>query len=268
MTCVPQPGPSGVALLALAAHGDDSPECRRGIDYLRQALRDVRAGISLGWGVLGLRAWDACPPEAASWLGESYRRCGSRPDAAVSLALLLLAASEPGSGASDQTERGQRGIANERISALTRDEGLFMKRRTFLDRARSRGCHGIGGGWPLTGTSGAIARACSSPRRPVTRLTSSVQSPLGLSRAWAGTIAGPEARPCSSSQTLSSRAARHLRSTRIRTWFVPRRRFFGAGVRGSLRRRGAGALPRRFARARPVGARRGHGRVAAWSSST
>jgi hypothetical protein len=91
-----QPGPSGLALLALKAHGEETPECRRGIDYLRQALRDVRAGASLGWGVLGLRAWDACPREAASWLGESYRRFGSRPDAAVSLALLLLAESERG----------------------------------------------------------------------------------------------------------------------------------------------------------------------------
>ncbi len=91
-----QPGPSGLALLALKAHGEETPECRRGIDYLRQALRDVRAGASLGWGVLGLRAWDACPREAATWLGESYRMHGSRPDAVVSLALLLLAASERG----------------------------------------------------------------------------------------------------------------------------------------------------------------------------
>ena len=75
-----QPGPSGLALLALAAHGDDSPECRRGIDYLRQALRDVRAGVSLGWGVLGLRAWDACPPEPRTWLARIVRqvRCAPR----------------------------------------------------------------------------------------------------------------------------------------------------------------------------------------------
>jgi hypothetical protein len=92
----PQPGPSGVALLALAAHHDDSPECRRGIEYLRQALREVRSGVSLGWGVLALRAWEACPREAGNWLGESYRKYGARPDQAVSLALLLLAACEPG----------------------------------------------------------------------------------------------------------------------------------------------------------------------------
>jgi hypothetical protein len=92
----PQPGPSGVALLALAARKDDSPETLRGIDYLRQALTEVRSGASLGWGVLALRAWDACPKDAESWLCESYRKYGARPDQAVSLGLLLLAASEPG----------------------------------------------------------------------------------------------------------------------------------------------------------------------------
>jgi hypothetical protein len=91
-----QPGPSGLALLALKAHGEDTPECHRGIDYLRRALKDVRAGTSLGWGVLALRAWDACPPEAAAWLGESHHRYGARADGVVSLALLLLAASERG----------------------------------------------------------------------------------------------------------------------------------------------------------------------------
>jgi hypothetical protein len=92
----PQPGPSGVALLALAALRVDSPECRRGIDYLRQALKEVRSGVSLGWGVLALRAWEACPKDAESWLRESYRKYGARPDQAVSLGLLLLAASESG----------------------------------------------------------------------------------------------------------------------------------------------------------------------------
>ena len=90
----PQPGPTALALLALFAHQDDSPECGRAIDYLRRELRDVRSGISLGWGVLGLRAWGAAPRESDAWLGESYRRYGARPDAVVSLALLLLAASE------------------------------------------------------------------------------------------------------------------------------------------------------------------------------
>ena len=89
-----QPGPSGLALLALAARRDDSAQSRRGIDYLRRTLGEVRTGVSLGWGILGLRAWDACPRDARAWLGESYNRYAARPDQAVSLALLLLADSE------------------------------------------------------------------------------------------------------------------------------------------------------------------------------
>jgi len=91
----PQPGPSGLALLALAARRADSPECRRGIDYLRATLGEIRTCVSLSWGVLGLRAWDACPREAESWLAESYQRYGVRRDQAVGLGLLLLAAAEP-----------------------------------------------------------------------------------------------------------------------------------------------------------------------------
>jgi hypothetical protein len=91
-----QPGPTGVALLALSANRQDSPECRRGIDYLRRTLGDVRSGVSLGWGVLALRAWEACPGDAHTWLSESYRKYRARRDQPMSLALLLLAASERG----------------------------------------------------------------------------------------------------------------------------------------------------------------------------
>ena len=110
-----QPGPSGLALLALKAHGEDTPECRRGIDYLRRVLKDVRAGISLGWGVLALRAWDACPPEASAWLGESHHRYGARADGVVSLALLLLAASERGV---ELLIKPKEGTAKDRVRNL------------------------------------------------------------------------------------------------------------------------------------------------------
>ena len=111
-----QPEPTGLALLALEAHGEDAPECRRAIDYLRQALREVRAGTSLSWGVLALRAWDACPSEAATWLAESHERCGSRADAVVSLALLLLAASERGL---ELLIKPNEGTANDRAIEST-----------------------------------------------------------------------------------------------------------------------------------------------------
>ncbi len=90
----PQPGPTGLALLALAARRDDSREVRAAIDYLRGTLPCLRAGVSLGWGVVGLRAHGACPREADGWLAESYDRCAGAADAVMSVALLLLAASD------------------------------------------------------------------------------------------------------------------------------------------------------------------------------
>jgi len=89
----PQPGPTGLALLALAAQA--SKHRPRSVDlaiaYLLRTLPDVRAPISLAWGVLGLRAWNATPAAAANWLSESYAQYTGRPDVAAGLSLLLLA---------------------------------------------------------------------------------------------------------------------------------------------------------------------------------
>jgi hypothetical protein len=93
-TLRPQPGPTGLALLALAACGDSTPAVPAAIDYLRRTLPDLRAAASLGWGLLALRAYHACPAPAESWLAEAFDRCASRPDAAVGLAILLLAAGD------------------------------------------------------------------------------------------------------------------------------------------------------------------------------
>jgi hypothetical protein len=90
----PQPGPTGLALLALAARKDCSPQARAGIDYLRSVLPGVRAAISLGWGVLGLRAHGSCPRDAGGWLAESFERSAPSDDATMNTAILLLAASE------------------------------------------------------------------------------------------------------------------------------------------------------------------------------
>jgi hypothetical protein len=95
----PQPGPTGIALLALAACGRrDCPAVPPALDYLRRTLPSIRAAASVGWGVLGLKAHPTCPPEAASWLEESYERCTGRPDATVGLGLLLMAWSGSGIG--------------------------------------------------------------------------------------------------------------------------------------------------------------------------
>jgi hypothetical protein len=89
----PQPGPTGMALLALAAGGpSDCVVVPPALDYLRCTLPSIRAAASVGWGVLGLKAHRACPPEAASWLEAAHERCTGRPDATIGLSLLLLAA--------------------------------------------------------------------------------------------------------------------------------------------------------------------------------
>jgi hypothetical protein len=87
----PQPAPTGLALLALAGRDARTPTIIQAIDYLRATLPGIRASASLGWGLLGLRAWDSEPEAADGWLAEAYARVGGRPDAAPRLALLLLA---------------------------------------------------------------------------------------------------------------------------------------------------------------------------------
>jgi hypothetical protein len=94
----PQPGPTGIALLALAARGPlQCPAVPPALEYLRRTLPTIHAAASLGWGIIGLNAHRACPHEAASWLHEAYERCTGRPDAIIGLSLLLLSAgSGPG----------------------------------------------------------------------------------------------------------------------------------------------------------------------------
>ena len=90
----PQPAPTGLALVALAHTGPRDEIVDRAAAYLLGALPGVRAAESLGWGVLGLRAWGEAVPDADRWLAESYARVAERPDAAPRIALLLLASGE------------------------------------------------------------------------------------------------------------------------------------------------------------------------------
>lgn len=86
-----QPGPTGLALIALAALDRRTPEVDHAIAYLEATLPGVRAPLSLGWGLLGLRAWGVRTGRAADWLAEAWADVDGRPDAAPRLALLLLA---------------------------------------------------------------------------------------------------------------------------------------------------------------------------------
>ncbi|WP_165220253.1 hypothetical protein [Aquisphaera insulae] len=89
----PQPGPTGQALLALAA---TDPNGRLhcvdlAVSYLLNTLPGTFAPISLAWGVLGLHAWRACPPESESWLSRSFEAHRADRDATVGTGLLLVA---------------------------------------------------------------------------------------------------------------------------------------------------------------------------------
>jgi hypothetical protein len=88
-----QPGPTGLALLALAGQGPAPEVVSRGLSYLRATLPAVRAPASLAWGVIGMGAWGERPAASDHWLAESYAAVSGRPDAAPRLACLLLAAS-------------------------------------------------------------------------------------------------------------------------------------------------------------------------------
>jgi hypothetical protein len=90
----PQPAPTGLALLALSAGGDRPVAVSRAVEYLEETLRFLRAPVSLGWAILGLRAHQKPPTEAETWLQQAHAKCTGKPDAAMGLALLLLASSE------------------------------------------------------------------------------------------------------------------------------------------------------------------------------
>ncbi len=93
----PQPAPTGMALLALAARaGKTRPRAvDKALNYLRQVLPEVSAPISLAWGILGLRAWAVCPAAAETWLSRSFALHGARRDITAGLGLLALAGGEP-----------------------------------------------------------------------------------------------------------------------------------------------------------------------------
>jgi hypothetical protein len=94
----PQPVPTALSLLALAARRERSQAAVRGVDYLRQMSTALRSPVSLGWSLLALRAYGAIPAEADALLLHAFRARPLRSDCdpVRSLALLLLASADPG----------------------------------------------------------------------------------------------------------------------------------------------------------------------------
>lgn len=87
----PQPGNTGLALSALAGRVDRS-DVSRSLEYLGSRMENVRAPLSLGWGLLGLGAWGIRPEKAESRVFESFglQRKFGRYDTTL-LSLLILA---------------------------------------------------------------------------------------------------------------------------------------------------------------------------------
>jgi hypothetical protein len=95
---LPLPGPTGLALLALATSGPGgrSRAVDSALGYLTRTLPEVNSPVSLGWGVLGLRAWGATTEEHQDRLQLARERSAGRADAAPGLGLILMAAAENG----------------------------------------------------------------------------------------------------------------------------------------------------------------------------
>jgi hypothetical protein len=91
----PQPGPTGLALLALAAVNVRSPAVTHGLNYLSTAVENLRSPVSLGWAILGLRAHQQSPADADLRLAQACSRSIDKADAVMGLALALLASGEP-----------------------------------------------------------------------------------------------------------------------------------------------------------------------------
>lgn len=94
-TLRPMADTTGAALAALAGL-TTREKVAASIHYLEEAVKRIRTPLSLGWGLLGLTAWNARPAAAAAWIEETLaasERLG--PYETASLAVLLTAGLAP-----------------------------------------------------------------------------------------------------------------------------------------------------------------------------
>src|SRR5205823_2982446 len=86
----PQPGPTGLALLALAGVDEAAGQAEKAVGYLEATLPGIRAAESLGWGLTALDARWRRPGLADGWLEETYRSGLRRSESPRRWAHLLL----------------------------------------------------------------------------------------------------------------------------------------------------------------------------------
>jgi len=83
--------PTGVGLIALAGENDSSGRIAKSLAWLRGSVGPDTTPLSLGWGLLGLRAHGVTLPQAEEWLSTAAARVQSRDRSPHKLALLALA---------------------------------------------------------------------------------------------------------------------------------------------------------------------------------
>lgn len=89
---LPLPETTGVALDTLRGHVSRD-WASSSLAYLQRAVSRIRTPISVGWGLLGLSAWNARPPEGDDWIRQTLARQQTLGAFATDqLALLLVAA--------------------------------------------------------------------------------------------------------------------------------------------------------------------------------
>lgn len=88
----PRPGPTGLALVALAGFPAGAAAAAAASRYLEGCLPQVHAEQSLGLGLLGLAAWGRTIAGASDLLASGYRQSISRSGHTWLVAYLLLAA--------------------------------------------------------------------------------------------------------------------------------------------------------------------------------
>jgi hypothetical protein len=91
----PMADTTGVALAALAGL-TPREKVAASLHYLEGVVNRIRTPLSLGWGLLGLAAWDVRPAAAADWIEESLAASArAGPYETAALAVLLTAAWGP-----------------------------------------------------------------------------------------------------------------------------------------------------------------------------
>ncbi|NLI81258.1 MAG: terpene cyclase/mutase family protein [Deltaproteobacteria bacterium] len=94
---LPMVDATGMALTALAER-TPRETVERSLQYLRRETRRLRTPLSLGWGLLGLKAWNEEPPESMDWIRETLEKQQTAGPFETSLLSLLLLTSALANG--------------------------------------------------------------------------------------------------------------------------------------------------------------------------